>query len=117
MDRPSISSLKSELQNLGLSTQTHGLTGEVRFEELNGRLLDAQSKLNSRLSRKTAGIDGDGSDEGPSEDKAVSKSSKKETFVMPSLQDLSITEVRSGSLHWGRARIHLALQVMSDVMS
>ena len=48
-DRPSISQLKAELQALGLNTQTPGLVGEERFEELNARLLDATSKLNSKL--------------------------------------------------------------------
>ena len=49
MDRPSISQLKSELSAMGLSTQTPGLVGDERFEELNGRLLDAQSKLDRSL--------------------------------------------------------------------
>ena len=100
MDRPSISQLKAELQQLGLNTQTPGLTGEERFEELNGRLLDAQSKLNNKLSRpaKSTNIH-EGADEEVKVEKGDSKqlggTVKKDKFVMPSLQDLSITEIRS----------------------
>ena len=94
-DRLSISQLKAELQALGLNTQTPGLVGEERFEELNARLLDATSKLNSKLNKVLKGGGGDESAGGGVGASGAPSGTKKQSFVMPSMQDLSITEIRS----------------------
>ena len=69
-----IAQLKKQLQDLGISTNTPGLVGDDRYEELRSRL-DAYNAANSNS---------------PSKAKVEDPSS-----AMPSLSHLSIGEIRS----------------------
>lgn len=73
-----INELKKQLQNLGVSTSTPGLVGEERFEELSFRL-DSSQKVNTGKAEKTVQGTAESSD----------------AFVVPSLSQLSIGEIRS----------------------
>lgn len=73
-----INDLKKQLQNLGVSTSTPGLVGEDRFEELSFRLESSQKV-------KT----------GKAEPSTQSSTESSDTFVVPSLSQLSIGEIRS----------------------
>jgi len=73
-----INDLKKQLQNLGVSTSTPGLVGEDRFEELSFRLESSQKV-------KT----------GKEEPSTQSSTESSDTFVVPSLSQLSIGEIRS----------------------
>lgn len=68
----SLSKLKKELQNLGLSTTTAGLVGEDRFEELKYRYEEAINKVAPTIQNNDAS-----------------------SFVVPSMANLSIGELRS----------------------
>ena len=50
-----ISEIKKELQDLGISTSTPGLTGDERYEELKFRLDNAQRKVTNELQREKKG--------------------------------------------------------------
>jgi len=73
-----INELKKQLQNLGISTSTPGLNGDERFEELSFRLESSQDAV------KAAG----GTD-------TVDKIKGADSFVVPSLNQLTIGEIRS----------------------
>ncbi len=47
-----ISEIKKELQDLGISTSTPGLTGDERYEELKFRLDNAQRKVTNELQKE-----------------------------------------------------------------
>lgn len=74
-----INELKKQLQALGVSTSTPGLQGDERFEELSFRL-ESSSKIVSN-----------GTNHNTSTDQVESSG----TFVVPSLNQLSIGEIRS----------------------
>jgi hypothetical protein len=74
-----LSKLKKELQKLGLSTTTVGLVGEDRFEELKFRYEEAINKV-----APTIQINDKSSSSPPSS-----------SFVVPSMANLSIGELRS----------------------
>lgn len=69
-----VNEIKKQLQSLGISTSTPGLQGDERFEELSYRL---------EASRKQV------------EQRNPTSQPKEEGFVVPSLSQLSIGEIRS----------------------
>ena len=72
-----INDLKKQLQKLGISTSTPGLQGDDRFEELSQRF-ESSRKLNSH-----------------SNDSSEPAQPVNDSFVVPSLNQLSIGEIRS----------------------
>ena len=76
-----IGQLKKQLQTLGISTNTPGLLGDDRYEELRSRLDEANAAVNQH-----------GMSAPVSTNTLIDTSS---SFMMPSMNHLSIGEIRS----------------------
>jgi hypothetical protein len=74
--RMNVNDVKKQLQTLGISTSTPGLQGDERFEELSYRLEQALKGENKGQ-------------------ESVGQTQQSEEFVVPSLSQLSIGEIRS----------------------
>jgi hypothetical protein len=79
-DQLNLTQIKKDLQTLGLSTATPGLTGEDRFEELKKRLADARQKFSG----------------------TVPTISQGQTKELPSIDQLSISEIRARLVALGK---------------
>ena len=81
----SVGDLKNELTKMGLSTQTPGLSGDDRVEELKRRLEEARGKTRIALSV----------DIGSHSNGANNDATRNVTTAPPSISDLTISEIRS----------------------
>ena len=89
----SIKEVKEKLTALGLSTATPGVKGDLRREELVNRLEEAL--MNQEPSDKT----------GKSVDAAPISDEK--TFIVPSMADLSMAELRSRLTMLGEVLLYI----------
>jgi hypothetical protein len=72
----SIKEVKEKLETMGLSTATPGLKGDLRREELINRLEEAMMAQGTALNK-------------------IESVQKSSTFIVPSMADLSMAELRS----------------------
>lgn len=93
MSSESIQELKDKLQSLGISTNTPGLKGDQRKQELLNRLEEYEMKLES--------LNNSGNNNNNKSNENNNKNNNNEMkntgtgYNIPSVSDLSLTEIRS----------------------
>ena len=91
----SVSEIKSSLNKLGLSTSTPGVIGQDRFDELQSRLDSAKGKTTAALGVLAKMPNSDSNDAKSIQLRGKMQMQENSQFEIPSLAELSISEIRS----------------------
>ena len=118
MSSETIQELKDKLVSLGISINTPGLKGEQRKEELLNRLEEYEMKLEQVKNKKDNNTNSSNSINRNDSNRVGSDNDNNsgDKYNIPSVSDLSLTEVRSRLTMLGEVNIHFLIVSINSIV-